>query len=543
MAGRAAQSLWNLLQPPERISLWRAAGGWTLVTAAVLLLLWLTGPVGSNMGDTINHVEAGNRIVLGQRLNVDFMASHWGPLYVWLVAVGIRLSGSVSPIAIHWVQAISVVVLGGFLFLVALPRLRLPLALFLLAAADLLLITASPLGHMVWRQFSYGMYYNAMCFVVLAALFVSILIPRRESSAAGRWCDVLLEGLALAMLFALKAWFVVGPLAAYVLIRCLWPRPGEKRFWGLLGLLFFALFAVPLANLGGGWRPYLHLLTGYVGGDSDVNPLLIPMRYIQFNYNWGLAVLAVLIALVFAHQAAVPLRRLIQLGLFYLAAMGAFLLGTSASCQDLEVIPFFGVIPLAAVIFAARNAQEKTADLNRLGLYSVLLLAALMLATDPKNSLVSRAFMVNSFPPPPAFVNQPVPTVDPADLAAVKYYDQGQQTVALTGIELLRAAHVPQKDVLWISGCVIAPLNHLVGNPPARGSFVYTLIWSIVPPERHPFLVPSFLEDTQWILRLKKDDYDWRIVMSHSDRKDYFENHFIQVGENQNWILYRRTSP
>ncbi len=548
MISRAEKSLWDSLQLPEAISFWKAAGGWFLVTGAVLLLLWATGPVASTLflQDTIGHVEAGNRVLHGHRLNVDFIASHWGPLYVWLVAVGIRLSDSASPVALHWAQGIFAVFLGLLLYLVALPRLRLVWSLLFLAAAELLLITATPLGDMTWREFGYAMYYNAICYVALAAFFLSILIPRQKPTTAGFCGDVFLEALALAVAFSVKAWFAVGAVVAYVLIRCLWPRPGEKRFWGLIGLVLFALLAMALSEPGGGWRPYLSLLTSDFG--SDINTFLIPLRYIQFTHTWSAAGVAVLIALVFAHQCAAPFRRLLQLGLFSLVSMGAFLLGTSSSCQQLENIPFLGVVPLAAVLFAARTAQEKKATLSRLGLYCALLIAVMLLATEPKNCLLSRAFLhmtVKTFVPTKELpAGHRAPETDAEGLAALKYYnDPEYKDLVLEGMDLLHAAHVPHNEVLWICACEIAPFNHMVGNPPARGSIVTSLLWSIVPPERHPFLVPSFLEDTQWILKYKKNDYDWIGAMSRPDRKAYFESHFSRVNENALWILYHRTSP
>lgn len=401
MAGQAEQKLWDSLQPPEKISLPRAAAGWTLVTGAVLLLLWATGPVRSTLfpQDVLGQVEAGHRFLLGQPLNDGIVTAPWGSLYVWLVALGLRISGTTSPPALHWVQAISVVVFGLLLYLVALPRLRLAWALFLLAAAELLLITATPLGHNVWREFGYAAYYNTICFVPLAALLLSILIPRPKSTTAGRWCDVLLEGLSLALLFALSAWYAVGAVAAYVLIRCLWPRPGEKRRWGLAALALFAGLAVVMAKLAGNaW--------------NEVAPAANPLGYVQFSHTWSAAGVAVLIALLFAHQCAVPWRRLVQPALYSLAAMGAFMLGTYSSSMDLETMPFIGVAPLAVVLFAARTANEKKAPLGRLALYCALLIAALLLATAPKNSLLSRTFMhmtVKSFTPAKAEGKSPTP--------------------------------------------------------------------------------------------------------------------------------------
>jgi hypothetical protein len=416
MAWHAEQSLWESLQPPETISLRRAAAGWFLVTGAVLLLLWLTGPVTSTVlpQDTSAQVEAGQRVVQGQRLNLDFSAPPLGPFYVWLVALAIRLSGSASPLALHCLQGLAAAGLGSLLFLIALPRLRLAWALLLLAAAELLLITAAPLGHMVWREFGYARYYDAMCYVLLASLFVSILIPRRESTTAGRCLDVLLEALSLALLFSIKAWFAVGAVAAYGLIRCLWPRPGEKRFWGLLALVLFALLALALANLGGGWRPDLGFLAGDRG--REVTPALILPGYLQFAHTWGAAGLAVLIALLFARQCAVPRPRLVQLGLFSLVAIGAFLLGTPPSARSLEAaFPFVGVVPLAVVLFAARTAQEKKTPVNRLGLYGALLIALFFLVQEPKNSLLSRAFMhlnVKSYTPAKSNAVPPTSSAD-----------------------------------------------------------------------------------------------------------------------------------
>ncbi len=549
MSSRAEKSLWDSLQPPESISFLKAAGGWILVTGAVLLLLWVTGPIVSNLFsfDTIGHVEAGNRVLHGQRLNVDFIASHWGPLYVWLVAVGIRLSGSASPLALHWAQALAVIFLGTLLYLVALPRLRLPWALFLLLAADLLLILSTPLGRTVWSEFSYAMYYNAMCFVPLAALFVSLLIPRRESTLAGCWCDVLLESFSLALLFSLKAWFAFGALPAYVLIRCLWPRPGEKRFWGLIGLALFAVLAVALSEPGGGWRPYLSILKSAAG--SNINPVLLPMRFLPLSRTWSTALLAVLIALLFAHYCAMPWRRLLQMGLYSLAATGAFMLGTSSSAQNLDTIPFLGVVPLASVLFAARTAGDQKTPLERLGLYAALLIAVLLLAQDPKNSLLSRTFLnlsVKTYHTAKLEDSQVDPRIAATDPVFLKYYndiDKDFRKNLLFGIDLLRTAKVPQTEVLWID-TDYGQFNHIVGNPPPKGSIVFCLVNAGLPPARHPLLRPSsFMEDTQWVLKIKELAFDWQVVMCRPDRKAYFESHFAQVGENERWILYHRTAP
>ena len=547
MAWHAEKSLWDSLQPPERISFPKAAGGWILVTGAVLLLLWVTGPVPSNIfpDDTLGHVESGNRILHGQRLNVDFIASHWGPLYLWLVALGIRLSGSASPLAHHWLQALSVIFLGTLLYLVALPRLRLTWALFLLLAADLLLILATPLGRAVWHEFGYAMYYNVMCFVPLAALFVSLLIPRRESTPAGRWCDVLLEGLLLALLFSLKAWYAVGALPGYVLIRCLWPRPGEKRFWGLIGLALFAVLTAVLSAPGGGLRPYLALLNS--ARECGVNPAVLPMRYIHFSRTWSVALLAVLLALVFARQCALPWRRLLQMGLYSLAAMGAFMLGTASSAQNLDTLPLMGVAPLATVLFAARTAREQKTLLERLGLYAALFSVVLLLAQDPKNSFLSRTFLkvqVRSFASVRAEARQAETNISAADSASLKYYnDPDFRKNVLLGLDLLRTAKVPQTEVLWIDSDY-SQFNHIVGNPPPKGSIVLCLVYTALQPAQHILLQPSsFMEDTQWILDNKNFDYMGLVAFSRPDRKAYFESHFAQVGENERWILYHRTAP
>jgi hypothetical protein len=535
MVSRAWQTVWQSLQVPERVTFKCTAVGWLAVTGLVVLILWVTGPITTTLfpNDTIRLVDLGYRIALGLKVDVDFVPSYYGPFFASLMGFGVWISGAAMPVAIHVTQGLTAVIVGSLIYVVALGRLRLSWALFLMLVTQLLLILATPLGYRVWREFGYAMFYNALCYALLAGVFTSLLIPRRDVSRLSPWLDVAFEGLLLSLLLLTKMSYGLSGLAAWVVIRCIAPFPGEKRLFGLLTLVICGILFFLIALLTGGALPYLAV----VGATkTNVNPLLLAFRYLQYTNTVAMALMAALIALAAGAEAGLQWRWLVQVGIFATVVIGAFMLGTSSACQDLEVIPFVGLAPLGAVVFVMRAAEERALRINQLAIASALALTIFLLAVPAKDALLSRFFLRASV----KTLTLKEQTEFSGDIPSLKYYNDAQfQKEIVAGVDLIRDANPSEGDVLW-AAWQGHPVEHLVGMRPARGSFVFNNSGLNTPPSEHPFVVSSFLPGVDWILKSRIEDYDWQVVMGRPREKDYFDSHFSLVSENEYWILYRQ---
>lgn len=490
--------------------------------------------------DTMHMLVQGDYLARGYRPYVDFHSPH-GFFPFLFVALGIALRG-MSLEALVDGRLVAAMILGACFYRIAATRLHALWALFFALSTEALLVSLTPIGYRVWREYSFAMWYNALGFAIQAIVFLYTLLASASASVFGRAVDAAIVGALLASLFHTKLSFFLPLAVVFVAGTLIAPREDRRRSAAVGALLAAGTTQLALTALTGvstwGYLSFLASLR------PRVDPLLLLLRYTQYTRTLSLLLVALALVVTMAWRLGRvrELRR--EWGLVALMAAGMFV-ATSTSTQDPEAIPFLGLLPLAA---AAALFRRVASAAPRRG--PAAMLALLVLALDlhaPKNALLSLPLSRIGLPALSAEVAAAT-ELDPrsmsllsrrVDPALPARLPAGFVAPVADALRLLAEAGADAGDVLLVATAADNVTVFTDLRYPRGGSPWWFL--NLTGPEAYPLPDPRFLADTRWILRPKGDDRFWRFLEAR--RAEALRSEFAHRSESADWILYERIAP
>jgi hypothetical protein len=518
----------------------------------VMVLVYIVGPTINNAGanDTIEILDVANRMWEGNRIYVDFH-SGYGPLSYMFVMLGINFVG--MSIKAYWIgQMIAVFLIGSLCFYVCSKRLSLFWTILATLNVAAILSEPSPLGCKVWREYGYAMWYNKFGWVFWGILLISILIPLRMPSRFSRISRSIIDGLCLACLLMVKLTFFVPTLGLYLIAKLVWPQKDDDRrsevLWAISSMCLFTFLILLSCHT----RIDLYITSSYTWSlQFDVPLPLLLFRYLQFT-NMIYFIIVVLTLIFYAgfsdSKAFWPILRNL---LISLVAFGCLLVCTATSCQEYDVMPFLGIIPLGACLCVRKHVSIR--EDGRLALSIAVLAIFLLLTIFPKDCALSMIFMHKR---PPTFValsehskakGEEVVQNNYSDKClsgSLKYIDdQGYTKKIISGLSLLNQSGSANGDVLYVCG-KFDPVTLFSNCSYAKGAKgVYGCQPDVTPStialEKQMFC-DNFLANVTWIL---KDESPvalslWQRLERVKGKE--LETNFIEAGKNKYWTLYKR---
>ena len=532
----------------------RAGAVWRAYLASILgvvLLVYAVGPTVTTIysGDTLYHLGVGHRLWEGYRPCSDFHLGH-GPLTFWLVSLGISAAG-VSIEALWIAQMIAIVFFGTLCFWVCSRRLPLFWTTLVTLTSTSLLCVPSPLGEKLWRSFGYAMLYNKISYVLFGTLVVSVLVPLRTDKNRSRIVSGLLDGTVLALLAATKLSFAVAALGLYVLAKLLWVQRDEDHrsecVWATASacFVFFTVLAACHCSLGAYAEATVVFKKAW-----DVPLVLLLGRYLQFTNMIFYILVVLLLVYGIGFQKSGGMRSLIRNAVLCTTAVGGFLVVTASCGQSYDVLPLLGVVPLSAILCLRRRMPTDERDAFAL---SVAIFATILLfGTFIKDAALGTLCMLKN----PPTLTQSLASARQSqrrESAAEQFddervskcfryiKDQELKDDILAALSLLQRCGCVDGDVLYVCTAVdcVTMFSNCRYPRGARGVYaVHLCLTSAVEAALPTLYGGDILADTKWILRHEDQDQIWERL--ERGKGEYLAGHFIQVGKQGRWTLYRR---
>ncbi|MGL6097292.1 MAG: hypothetical protein ACRC7O_16025 [Fimbriiglobus sp.] len=498
--------------------------------------------------DTLYNLSVGHRLYEGARPYVDFHLGH-GPLTFQLVEAGIAVAG-VSFEALRFAQALAVLLLGTICFGVCSLRLPLFWTIVVTLTATCVLGMPTHLGAKVWREFGYAMIYNKMSFVLFGCVVVACLFPPRAGTRTVRGAGAVLDGVALGLLAATKVSFAGVALGLYVLARAVWVERGDTRRVDFLISMaaMVGVFAALFAACGGTFSSYMSSVAVFKKM-WDAPVIMLVLRYTQYTNMIFYTGVVCLLAYLSGLRAIGPTLPLVRNAVLCTAAAVGFLVVTSTCAQSYDVIPFLGLVPLAAVSCVYRLVPHRDRELVAVPVAAVG--ALLMFVAFQKDAALSAIFSRST----PASLTASLPDRAKGGPAAgeapsaaplpdaIRYIaDPGMRKDIVDALSLTQRCGCADGDKLYVGRTVdfitmFTPCRYPRGP---RGVYAWHLIETppvkAVLPELYG---DDFLADTKWILRYTGDDDIWeRIRRTRAGLSTQFQ----EVGRQGRWILLSRVT-
>lgn len=221
---------------------------WTVFLGGLVLICGTAAFAGAVPTRIYGHdvfvpLEAGWRVINGQRPHVDFVSS-WGPVWFLISALGLTLSGH-SANGIGYGNAIMALIVGGWSFLVSKDRLR-PYARATLSCFLAALVAAPyPLGESFYIS-SHAMVYNRYGYALLGLILLECMagVSDSKNSHRAELIGGLSTGAALSLTLFLKASYFLAAVVVIAVVSLLLGRLGYGRLAGMV--LAFSLTSVCL---------------------------------------------------------------------------------------------------------------------------------------------------------------------------------------------------------------------------------------------------------------------------------------------------------
>lgn len=487
--------------------------------------------------DTMYMLVQGDFLLKGLRPYIDCYSIH-GPFPAAFATLGLWLEG-VSLDAVVTAQALGAAVFGLLTFVVARNRLHPVLATLFAASVIVFLISCSPVGEKSWRSYSFAMWYNSIGYVIYAVVSLHLLAPPRVRGGVARAVETAVVGFCLAAAFLTKITFFAPLAAAYFVGELVVPRRPSDRAYGLAGLAaaataIFAFMAVFSGSVAG----YL----GFMDAMSfRVNPWFLSLRFLHYTRTIGVFLLGAFVLLWLAKDAGVLRRTRREFGLIIPMLCGV-LLSASTAAQDLETLPFLGVLTLGLASAVAAAAAAEGRPLNGTLTVCALGVALLLTAHTPKNSLLSCVFARMRVPTLTGEMvggssTDSADAIGPTDPRLFEMVPKAYAERQLAAIRLLAAHGERDRDPVFVATSTSC-ISLLSGFPYAKGQVAWwPFVYSRVPTDI-PLLDDDLLDDAEWVLRDLTEDLCWDYIQHY--RGDYFAESFTLVGETEGWELYGR---
>jgi hypothetical protein len=488
--------------------------------------------------DTVFMLTQSDYLVRGSRPHVDYHSLYSIFPYVF-TALGMALHG-VSLKALVLGRLIAALCLGGCLYKIAGSRLHAGWALLLALAAESLLVGLTPIGYAVWREYTFAMWYNSVGYVIETGVFLYTFLPSASPSTVSRRVDSLLAGMLLCALFYTKLSFFAPLLVVFLVGVVIVPREaGQRRGLTLVLAGAIGLHLLLAAGTGVSASSYLSFAAGF---PMRVNPIYLLFRYLQYSQVLLIWLVAMLVVARMAWGLGCVRPMLREWGLALLMT-GALAVSVSTANQNQELIPFIGVLPLAACTMLYRLSRPKTPDAAM-----AAVVAALVLALDvhvPKNAVLSVPFSRVSVPMFSKAVSfGDVPDGDSREALSDRVDRElfTRMPEAFThrvedALRLLGQNGARPGEGLFVAEAVDV-VTVFTDLRYARGGTPWWEFGLVEAPEAYPPPDPEFLSDTKWILRPRRDGACWRFLDWH--RGPYLGANFEQRAQNATWLLYER---
>lgn len=548
--GSAARWLCGLVDDkPERA--WRAWAAYLLAVWAVVFAVAAIGPATTTRypEDTLYVLGVGHRLWEGYRPYVDFHLGH-GPLPFVLVTLGVWLKG-VSMEAVWVGQMTAIALLGSLSFWMYRQRLSVFWTFLLTLTATSILASPSPLGLRVWREFGYAMFYNKVAFVLFGMIALSVLVPLRRASARRRLAAAATEGVVLGLLTCTKLSFGLTALGLYVLGKLVWPQAesDRRRDFGLALVIMALVVWGTLAACGSSVTAYVQAVATFKKGWDAPVPLLLG-RYLQ--YTDMIFYVGLLLLLTYGVGALGPGngRKLLRNAVIGVAAAAGFLAVTATCCQDYNVVPLLGIVPLAAIL-SVRRCSPANAD-GSLGMAVAVVGTVLLLGAFVKDAALASTFMLKK---PPTLLqsvlaarrganpasSQPSP-FEAGALATLRHVQIPEYNAEImAALALLERHGCAMGDVLYVCAPVDAVTLFTQCRYPkgTRGVYAWHMVLTGPVQADLPTLYgDDFLSQTKWVLRYQSPEPIWDRLQPAQGQ--YLAAHFEAVGHDGPWTLYRR---
>lgn len=491
--------------------------------------------------DTAYVLIQGDYLNKGFRPYVDYFSLH-GPFPFLFFAIGMWIYG-VSLRAIVFAQVLAAALFGSLMFRISVNRVQASWSVFFATCIELIIISCTPLGSRTWRDFSCAMWYNTIAFSIMAIVFLFMLVPSVGLSKRSRIVDCGIIGTCLAFCFLTKVSFFVPTLIVFVVGTVLWPREKEMRFEGIVALVVSAVTVVAIMGLlGGSLSGYYHFLHSL---PLKQPPILLPLRYVHYTSTLGVFALSMVLVGWMAYDVGLG-RKLYREWVLALLMFGAIVTSASTACQDMEILPMLGILPLGIIFLIVRLVAKSGRKINIELAVPAMLASLLLIVHAPKNAALSWFFSHISVP---TFVD-PVKRYSLSDVEAMDLKLSPEVDLDLltmmprtwvdqyaAAIRLLNESSATESDVVYVA-TTSSSFGLLSGFKSAVGQVAWWPDVFLSGPEKFALIDDAVLEDTKWLLRDKKAPYCWNYLRYH--RGQYIDDNFETVGENDNWQLYRR---
>lgn len=513
------------------------------ISVAVIGGVWLLGPYPITLfpQDTAYALIQGDYLLEGYRPYVDYYSLH-GPFPFIFSALAMKVYG-ISLQSILLSQVLGAIFFGLLGFKILGSRLHWGMAIFLAVMIEVLLLSSTPTGFKAWREFSWAMWYNTVCYCIQSLVFVYLLVPSRSDRWVSRAADCLIIAFGLAAMYGSKPNYLAFSVLPLLFGGVLFPRCKGQRVHTvvviLLAVVFVFIIFGAIGGSAGGYFEYLRSVP------TRINPLLLSLRFVQYTRTIGLFLLGCLVIGWMASVGGV-LKQSWREWILSLLMFAAMLLSASLSAQDQEVVPMLGVIilGLAMAIVSRLADRRRTIDWRLASIAACISL--LLLVHAPKNAMLSWVFSHRKVQQ----LSEAVPhfsvaeiermglPLDPrVDLRLLGMMPQAWTQKQVDALVLLRDAKVPSGEKLFVATLTSAiPL--LTEQTYAQGQATWWPFAFVPAPQSVPLLDEDLLEDADWVLRDLKDPRPWG-YLTHW-RGEYFEGHFERKSENDEWALYGR---
>ena len=271
---------------------------------------------------------------------------------------------------------------------------------------------------------------------------------------------------------------------------------------------------------------------------TKINPLLLAFRFVQYTQTISVFLVAMFLAGWAAAQARLSAAMLRE---WLLAAMMAstIVLSVATACQDQEVMPMLGLIPVLMVASLLRLASESQRPLPRQTVVAAVILGGVMLFHAPKDAALSWAF--NHLKIKTMSSQAELAKKSPADanpsMKMLEKFPQDYAERIYEGVSLVDKAGAKPHETLFLA-TTVDDVTIFTGLRYAKGNSPWWQFLLCETPESYPLFKPDLLADVKWILQDRNNEEFWPFLMHY--RGEYVRDHFTPVAENRRWTLWKR---
>jgi hypothetical protein len=309
------------------------------ILAFTWMLFWIS-PVPTFVygHDIFSALDAGWRVICGQRPNVDFFIGI-GPVYALANAMGLFLAGETVS-GVGYAGAVITFTIAFWSFWLGKRSLGSKWACVLAVFTAFLVGTTVPIGEPGPFSFSYAMNYTRWAFGLLSVLLVEVL-----SSEGSSFADGISSGLALLLLFFLKInMFLVG--FGLIFLSVLLYQSSRRRLAGIAVGAFAIILPMMVYLHFNIWPMVRDIWTIARVRSHAASPTTL--AGIVKDHIVG-SILLILIAFVTAYRASLSRRKI--LGLVFIAgsvsAAGIFCIATQWQRSGMPLSAVFALVCLA----------------------------------------------------------------------------------------------------------------------------------------------------------------------------------------------------